>query len=120
MGFFSRIRNNTNQSDLQAQTKEPSKFEKAMDYFDEQQIRCNVEVDREVIERLYSALKDDNYDTVNDTSLVDAISSLDINIYNLCHAIIEQNFMLMRKVDSLCDKIDNIEKKVDLNCCKKS
>ena len=110
MGLFSRGRN-ANQGTRTEEKQNPSSFDKAMDYFDDQQIRCESLADQKAIEKLYKALKEDNYDTTDDDNLVGAISSRDANIYNLCKAIINQNFMLMRKVDMLAAKVERLENK---------
>jgi hypothetical protein len=110
MGLFGRNRNNQNQQSSQRSENIRTKFDDAMDYFSGEQIQCLSSTDRETVERLYSTLKEDNYDTSDDSNLRDAISSLDANIYNLCKALIYQNFMLMRKVDELSRRIDDLER----------
>lgn len=105
MRFFRR-RASDNESHSPPQ--EASITRRAFDYFVNEKIVCSSYVDEETIELIYKALKEDNYDTVNDTNLVDAISSLDANIYHLCRALVFQNFMLMRKVDKLSKRIDEI------------
>lgn len=103
MGLFSR-----HQSKSAEQNNQRSTEDKAFDYFDDQFIQTMSSSDIATIKRLYKALKEDNYDTSDDSNLVGAISSLDANIYNLSKAIIYQNFMLMRKIDALSRKIDSI------------
>lgn len=110
MGLFGRRNNNTSSDTSSA--KSETTFEKALDYFDNQQLRYKTSADRYAIEKAFTALKEDNYDTSDDSNLVGAISSLDANIYNLCKAIINQNFMLMRKVDELSDKVAYLEKQL--------
>lgn len=110
MGLFGR--RNNNESSSTTTVKTVTTFEKALDYFNDQQLRYKSSADRHVIEKAFTALKDDNYDTSDDSNLVGAISSLDANIYNLCKAIINLNFMLMRKVDELSDKVARLEEQL--------
>ena len=106
MGFFRRDKSQPTQ---QSTSYSRTKFDDALDYFSGEEIKCFSATDRKTIETLYSTLKEDNYDTYDDSNLRDAISSLDANTYNLCKALIYQNFMLMRKVDSLSRRIENLE-----------
>lgn len=109
MGLFRR----RDTSSGGAQQTTTTTFDKALEYFDNQQLRYKCPADRYAIEKAFTALKDDNYDTADDSNLVSAISSLDANVYNLCKAIINQNFMLMRKVDELSDKVDELERQIN-------
>ena len=68
-------------------------------------IQCSSHVDEETIDFIYDSLNRDNIDTCTADNLVDAMSALDSNIYNLCKSIIYQNFMSMRKIDRLYDLI---------------
>ena len=90
----------------------PSKFDIAMEYFHREQIQCSSSTDRETIERVYASLKEKNHNTYDDDSLIDALSTLDVNVYHLSNAIILQNFMLMRKVDALSERVKNLESKL--------
>lgn len=110
MGLFGRNRNNQNQHSYQSTENVRTKFDDAMDYFSGEAIQCFSNSDKATIELLYEYLKEDNYDTSDDSNLRDAISSLDANIYNLFKAVIYQNFMLMRKVDQLSRRIDDLER----------
>lgn len=85
-----------------------SAMEESLEYFANEHIECASSADEKTIRRLYKALTEQNYDTVDDPNLVSAISSLDANLFNLCRALIYQNFMLMRKVEKLFEQINNL------------
>ena len=54
-------------------------------------------------------LKENNIEAEEQDSLAKAVGALDANLFNLCKAIICQNFMLMRKVDDLSARIARLE-----------
>lgn len=84
-------------------------FSEALEYFSDQKVSCQSQIDQSVLIKLHGALTSENYDTFDDGNLRSAISSLDANVYNLCKAIIYQNFMLMRKVEALEKTIERFE-----------
>ena len=75
----------------------------------DEHIRCGSRTDENTVDLLYNSLHGDNKDTYTADNLVDAMSALDSNVYNLCKAIIYQNFMSMRKVDKLYDIVKRSE-----------
>ena len=122
MGLFGRRNERSNTSSHWEQTSHsdhsepkppPTKEDKARDYFEEQNVSCFTPQDLDAFVKMFTSLKENNYDTCNDDNLVDAISSLDANLYNLCQAIMYQNFMLLRRVDRLEGQIRELERKFD-------
>lgn len=109
MGLFFNSHSSKNSSSENSNVQE-DKYNDALNYFRKQQVKCSSPADYKAIIRLHEALQSKNYDTSDDTSLKEAISSLDANIYHLCRSIIYQNFMLMRKVDELSAKVDRLER----------
>ena len=87
-------------------------FEMANGFFEDENIKCDSEVDQNTVGMVYEALQVNNLDTCNDDNLTDALSSLDSNVYNLCQAIMYQNFMLMRKVDSLTETVSDLRRRL--------
>ncbi len=84
-------------------------FDRAMAYFGDEHIRCKSDVDKKTVEQLYRVLKENNIEAEEQDSLAKAVGALDANLFNLCKAIICQNFMLMRKVDDLSARIARLE-----------
>ena len=82
-------------------------------YFESENVKSDCYEDEKALDMLHDALENDNLDTEDADNLVDAISSLDANVYNLCKAMIYQNFMLMRKVDSLSDMVSELKAKME-------
>ena len=87
--------------------------EKAFDYFDGEAIRCASSVDRSTVELIYKSLKVNNYDTSSESDMRDGLQTLDNNVYHFAQALIYQNFMLMRKVDNLSERLQAMEDKLD-------
>ena len=86
-----------------------TRFDRAMAYFGDEHIRCKSDVDKKTVEQLYRVLKENNIEAEEQDSLAKAVGALDANLFNLCKAIICQNFMLMRKVDDLSARIARLE-----------
>ena len=84
-------------------------LESALDYFKYDKVECHSRRDRDTLIRLHKALTENNHDTCDQDNMTDAMSALDSNVYNLCDAIITQNFMLMRKMDYLIKKVGRLE-----------
>ena len=82
-------------------------------YFESENVKSDCYEDEKALDMLHDALENDNLDTEDADNLVDAISTLDANVYNLCKAMIYQNFMLMRKVDSLSDMVSELKAKME-------
>ena len=82
-------------------------------YFESENVKSDCYEDEKALDMLHDALENDNLDTEDADNLVDAISSLDANVYNLCKAMIYQNFMLVRKVDSLSDMVSELKAKME-------
>ena len=92
-----------------------SDYEKAMEYFSEEDIKCYSEKDCEAIGKIYKVFTDGTHRLFFDDPLANELDSLDILIHNMGKTVVLQNFMLMRKVDSLMARIDELEKKIDNN-----
>ena len=104
MGLFSRKSSKTSEK------KEDNRLQEALDYFSNEMVRCESTADEKIIKRLYRELTEQlDEETSDEDDLVDAITLVDRHTYYLCKALIRQNFMLMRKVDRLSDKIDHLE-----------
>ena len=106
MGLFG-FGKNTNSD--RNQNNQKSTLEKAYDYFSDEQIRCESSSDQDAIEYIYKQLKYAERSTYFENNMTDAMELLDKHVYKLCESIIYQNFMLMRKVDQLSDRIDELE-----------
>jgi hypothetical protein len=91
----------------------------ALDYIEREGIRCDSDIDFETIKLIVDAFeKNDEISNYSSISISessasmenDAIETTDANMYHFCKAIIYQNFMLMRKIDTLSSRLDKIEK----------
>ena len=80
-------------------------------FFPDQGVECGTETDAETMERLHRVTDSVHhlcYDSVKD--------NLDMHHEDVCElleSIIYQNFMLMRRVDSLSAKVDALERKLN-------
>ena len=115
MGIFSNLFFSLSQQDQsQPESKNEDTLESdAFDFFDEEEIRCASSVDRDTIKFIYKSLYNNNRDTSNGIDMRDGLQTLDNNVYYFAKSLFYQNFMLMRKVDRLTDKIDALEIKLD-------
>ena len=91
---------------------ERSTEEKAFDYFDGEAIHCVSSEDRSTVELIYKALKDNNSDTSRESDMRDGLQTLDNNVYHFAQALFYQNFMLMRKVDDLSERLKKLEEEL--------
>ena len=113
MGLFSH-RRSTNSTDNQAAPpKEKPYEEKAFEYFKKEGIRCNSETDRDTVTFIYKSLKVKNEDTSDEMDMRNGLQTLDNNVYHFARAVFLQNFMLMRKIDDLSDRIRILEEKAN-------
>ena len=115
MGIFSNLFSSSSQQpQSQEEQEEVDTLEsKAFEYFDEEEIRCCSSVDRDTIKFIYKSLYNNNRDTSNGIDMRDGLQTLDNNVYFFAKSLFYQNFMLMRKVDRLTDKIDVLEIKLN-------
>ena len=109
IGIFSRNRTSSNSTN---NSQEQTTQEKAFDYFDTEKIRCDSQTDIDTITFIYKSLKTKNGDTSDASDMRDGLQTLDNNVYHFARAIFYQNFMLMRKIDALADKVDQLEKEL--------
>ena len=112
MGLFSH-RRSTSSSTQETPPKEKTDEEKAFDYFDTEEIRCDSETDRDTITFIYKSLKVKNGDTSDASDMKEGLRTLDNNVYHFARAVFYQNFMLMRKIDALSDRIRALEEKAN-------
>lgn len=112
MGLFSHRRSSSS-STQETPPKEKTDEEKAFDYFDTEEIRCDSETDRDTITFIYKSLKVKNDDTSDASDMKEGLQTLDNNVYHFARAVFYQNFMLMRKIDALSDRIRALEEKAN-------
>ena len=112
MGLFSH-RRSTSSSTQETPPKEKTDEEKAFDYFDTEEIHCDSETDRDTITFIYKSLKVKNGDTSDASDMKEGLRTLDNNVYHFARAVFYQNFMLMRKIDALSDRIRALEEKAN-------
>ena len=81
MGLFSH-RRSTSSSTQETPPKEKTDEEKAFDYFDTEEIRCDSETDRDTITFIYKSLKVKNGDTSDASDMKEGLRTLDNNVYH--------------------------------------
>jgi len=110
--------------EAERQEKERARQEKrkndALNYIENERVKCDSEIDFETMKFVVDSFTDREkiagYSSIsidgNSGNLDnDAAQYVDANMYRFCKAIISQNFMLMRKIDALSEKIEAIEKR---------
>ena len=90
--------------------QEPPSFEEAKEYFRKQSISCSSEADKKAIIRAYRAITEQKDVTFWSEDAEDAVEEHDNNAFRLCKALLYQNFMIMRKIDNLSKRIEQLEK----------
>jgi hypothetical protein len=128
MGFFKgvsdRISNWNEQREKERQERERTRQEKrendSRNYIESEGIRCDSGMDFETLKLIVDSFTD--RDVIASSSSIsidksysymenDAIQVAEANMYHFCKAIISQNFMLMRKIDALSERLEEIEKR---------
>lgn len=113
MGLFSNRRSASSTNNQATPPKEKTDEEKAFDYFDTEEIRCDFETDKDTVTFIYKSLKVKNGDTSDAMDMKEGLQTLDNNVYHFARAVFYQNFMLMRKIDALSDRIRVLEEKAN-------
>lgn len=104
--------NRTTESKTTTSNNSKSTYEKAMEYFEDERPSCFSDADIDTLELLYRAIKNRN-ETYYEDNMQDAMEVLDNNTYRYFQAILYQNFMLMRRLDYLSEKVEQLETKLD-------
>ena len=108
MGLFSKQKTDSYEEPKKTRTA----FDDAQDFFDDQGINYYSGEDEKTITKLYKALNTQKVIyTYGDAfgEVQEALESLDKNTYKLCRAIIYQNFMLLRRIDELSEKVEALQ-----------
>ena len=110
MGLFSRRKSDGQSYQDTNNVRAKTDLELAFEYFPDEGIKCESETDEDTIIYMYKELKDAERNTSCEDNMIDAVGSLDRHVYRLCMSIMYQNFMLMRKIDQLSERIEKLEK----------
>jgi len=86
---------------------------KTLEYFRDEKIRYECPADYKAVAYIYEALTEQNENTSDASDMRDGLQTLDNNLYYFIRALVSQNFMLMRKIDSLSDKVDQLQSELD-------
>lgn len=112
----------------------PDKFADAKKIMEEENISVSSDKDTKALQDIFNAFNSKNWDisseAENTADIADKLSKLDDNIFNLCEAIVKQNYIIIRqnnalisqndalktqndyllkKVDELSDRLENLE-----------
>lgn len=123
-GVSNAISNINNQREKVRLERECIKQEKrendAQNYREREGIRCDSDMDSETLRLVVDSFTNRYPIAINSSISIgescgttenDAIVVADANMFHCCNAIISQNFMLMRKIDALSERLEEIEKR---------
>lgn len=87
MGLFSNRRSASSTNNQATHPKEKTDEEKAFDYFDTEEIRCDFEIDKDTVTFIYKSLKVKNGDTSDAMDMKEGLQTLDNNVYHFARAV---------------------------------
>lgn len=123
MGIFTNLNpwsaRNIQKRQERDRLEEEQRREEIKELIKKEGITCDADIDFEAMDQVLSSYMEDFYVPYNSTLTIgersgsldnDGIRALNNNMVQLCKRIIQQNFMLMRKVQDLSNKIEKINK----------
>jgi hypothetical protein len=100
--------------------KQENREKDAQNYIEREGIRCDSDMDSETLRLVVDSITEKKEIDINSSISISegysymensAIKVADANMYQCCKAIIAQNSMLMRKIDALSERLEEIEKR---------
>lgn len=120
MGLFKSKEQRLQEKRAREQKEAEARLTAAKNYAREERISVDDSLDIYALQLVYDALQrnsdvDTSHSTLNDenelfSALADELNTVDCNLYRFLKAVIYQNFMLMRKIDKLDKRIEDLEK----------
>ena len=90
----------------------PKKKYTLEEYIEDRNIIIESELDKETVKQVRNSTNSDHSGLHKAVDLEDALDDHDTNMLIVAEALIEQNFMLMRKIDKLNSRIDDLESRI--------